>query len=417
MLKVQQFLEENSFLELQIQHGVYASFSKCGRFFSLNYSMIESKDSDELAQECRGLILGSDQGKSFNDQVKEINGCLNFDHIVPGKTKIFSFGFKRFFNEGQESATLINWLDPKLSISNKLDGSIIFIWFNDLDNCWETATRSRPQADQLLTNQKYTFRQLFEKAVKETLGVDFLVFTSWLNPKMTYMFELTSDLNQVVCRYSNCRITLLGMRNLETLKEVDIFQTKLHDNVLIDSNLKSIRVERYSLASLKDVVDYVSSRSPSDYEGVVVCDSNFNRIKIKSPAYVSLHHLVSHVGSSPRNCMEIVLQGKSDDVIPFLPKEIANDLLSLKDKVSKLLQNHDAHYNEILLKLSIISNFTKKDFALEVQKINNVWQDYFFKRFDAKCQSMANYLELSKGSDGSYRTGFLDGMIELTKNY
>ena len=44
MLLVQKYLQDYSFKELEIQHGVYATFSKCGRFWSMNYDQIESKE-------------------------------------------------------------------------------------------------------------------------------------------------------------------------------------------------------------------------------------------------------------------------------------------------------------------------------------------------------------------------------------
>ena len=57
MLLVQKFLETKTFGDLARDHGVYASFSKSGHKFSLNYDQIEARESDPLSQQCRGLIL------------------------------------------------------------------------------------------------------------------------------------------------------------------------------------------------------------------------------------------------------------------------------------------------------------------------------------------------------------------------
>ncbi len=65
MLLVQKYLETHSFANLAAEHGVYASFSKSGHKFSLNYDQIEAKESDPLAQECRGLILSALDGTSY----------------------------------------------------------------------------------------------------------------------------------------------------------------------------------------------------------------------------------------------------------------------------------------------------------------------------------------------------------------
>src|ERR1700683_3105357 len=82
-LLVQEYLETHSFGDLIRDHGVYASFSKQGHKFSLNYDMIEAKDDDLLAQECRGLILSTETGIAIDFQFREINGRLNHDHICP----------------------------------------------------------------------------------------------------------------------------------------------------------------------------------------------------------------------------------------------------------------------------------------------------------------------------------------------
>src|SRR5271169_1119614 len=113
MLLVQKYLETHTFGDLARDHGVYASFSKSGHKFSLNYDQIEAKEADPLAQECRGLILSA-HGRAFDYQAKEINGRLNYDHISPGETHVLAYPMKRFFNHGQGSAATIDWADPKL---------------------------------------------------------------------------------------------------------------------------------------------------------------------------------------------------------------------------------------------------------------------------------------------------------------
>jgi len=45
---------------------------------------------------------------------------------------------------------------------------------------------------------------------------------------------------------------------------------------------------------MKDLIEVVSASkklNPALAEGFVVCDANFNRLKIKSPSYVALAHL------------------------------------------------------------------------------------------------------------------------------
>ena len=82
MLLVQEYLMTHTFGDLAKEHGVYASFSKSGHKFSLNYDQIEARESDPLAQECRGLILAGEDGRVFPSQ--QINGRANYDDVIPG---------------------------------------------------------------------------------------------------------------------------------------------------------------------------------------------------------------------------------------------------------------------------------------------------------------------------------------------
>ena len=82
MLLVQKYLETHTFGDLAKEHGVYASFSKSGHKFSLNYDQIEAKESDPLAQECRGLILACEDGTSLSSQALALPGMKpSYDHL------------------------------------------------------------------------------------------------------------------------------------------------------------------------------------------------------------------------------------------------------------------------------------------------------------------------------------------------
>lgn len=66
------------------------------------------------------------------------------------------------------------------------------------------------------------------------------------------------------------------------------------------------------------MLNFVSCRDPFKYEGIVVCDKNFNRVKVKNANYVALNKIRDKVANSPRAILEIILNGKEDDVYPLL---------------------------------------------------------------------------------------------------
>ena len=130
MLLVQEFLETKTFGDLVKEHGVYASFSKSGHKWSLNYDMIEAKETDPLACQCRGLVLSCEDGRAVFGEMK--NGKMNRDNMIPGKTRVLAYPMNRFFNYGQGCAATIDWSDPNLAILEKLDGTLCIVVFRSI---------------------------------------------------------------------------------------------------------------------------------------------------------------------------------------------------------------------------------------------------------------------------------------------
>ncbi len=396
MLKVQQFLQHKSFKRLEEEHGVEVSFDKSGYKFSLNYNQISSKENDELACQCRGLILATADGHPLTDQATIVNGRLNYDNVCPGETIVLAYPFRRFLNYGQGFAAEINWKDPKLSVQVKLDGTLIILYYDRFKQSWCCATRSVPEADLIIDSGKYTFRTLFEKALFETVSLSFDDFTSRLDKEITYCFELTTPLNKIVVQYRDYRITLLGAR--KALSEIDISA--------IETGVP--KVQEYSLSSIQDILEFVNAQNPLEMEGVVVKDSSFNRIKVKSAAYVLAHKTKDTISASPRNLLELILLEREDDVLPILPPETAQDVMNMKEKVHKFMNNYNKLYSNIIL--SLPANCSKKDFALEIQKQKIPWPATLFQMFDQKALSMKEFIVNNKKN--GYSASFLDKILE-----
>lgn len=408
-LLVQEYLETHSFGDLAREHGVYASFSKSGHKFSLNYDQIEAKESNPLAQQCRGLILSSVDGKPYSWNPTP-DGKLSRDDIKPGPTKILAYPMNRFFNHGQGAAADIDWSDPKLAVLEKLDGTLCIVYWDEFTNKWCVATRSVPEADLLMDNGIYTFRTLFEKAFVDTTGYEFDTFQRFLAKECTYCFELTTPYNRIVVEYKTNGVTLLAIRNLVTLNEIAM------DHPYWDTLPRSLPfVQAHTYTSVEDLVNWVSSLNPIEHEGVVVRDSKFNRIKVKNAAYVAYNKLHDKLGSSERNCMEFVLLEKDDDVAPFMPPEIVENMQKLKEGLQKAFMKYDSVYHLITLNLKALGlEGNKKEFALLVTKHKDLWHAPFFAMWDGKASSMKDFIQQNR-KDGTWGDGFLDRLLDLSK--
>jgi hypothetical protein len=410
MLLVQKYLETHTFGDLILDHGVYASVSKSGHKFSLNYDMIEAKETDPLAQECRGLILAPLDCKPLYCEVTS-DGKRHYENVGPGETFILAYPMKRFFNMGQGCAAELNFSDPNLSVLEKLDGTLCIVYFDFFTHKWCVATRSVSEADLLMDNGIYTFRTLFEKAVQDTCRLSFDELTVHLDFHHTYCFELTTPLNRVVVNYTNNRITLLAVRDILSLQEINLFDNKLNNLFALGIPMPLV----YHYSTIADLVNWVSSLNPMQMEGTVVVDSNFNRIKIKNAAYVAASKIRDSLATSPRNCLELILLGKDDDAASFLPQEIQANLVSLKEKFVFWLKGQEELAQMIIEEARSIAP-DKKTFALTVQKYKPSVPAALFNIYDGKANSIKDFIENNR-KNGTWGDSFLDKLLEMSKKF
>jgi hypothetical protein len=405
-LLVQDYLATHTFGQLFEEHGVEVSFHSMGYKCSLNYSQLEARDDNPLAQECRGLILATNDGHSLNVDAEIVNGRFNFDKVCPGRMIVLGFPMKRFFNEGQGAAAEIDWSDPNLHIQEKKDGSLAILYLDTISRKWCMATRSVPEAD-LPGQDGRTFRQLFEKALEEHLKLSWEDFTAKLDPNLTYAFELCTPYNQIVVRHNTCRIYFLTARDMRTLQELP------SDDSRFDEFPKP---KFFSLATLESIVEYVNAQSPMEQEGVVVKDikldatGSFPRLKIKHPDHGLYSRAREMLGSSDRNCLGLILSGKEDDLLPVVPYETAAKILSIKEGYVGWLKHQEDDYQAILAEATAIDP-SKKTFALKVKERAVSYPPPYFALWDKKVASFNDWV-MNARKEGSWSNAFLDRLLE-----
>ena len=225
---------------------------------------------------------------------------------------------------------------------HKLDGSIISIWW--YDNQWNVATSGTPDADTPLNNvTTLTFKQLFLETFKE-LGYSFPLKE---DRDKTFVFEFMSVHNQIVVKYPKADIQLTGVRNVNTYQELDpeLFGQKYNWQV----------VGHIPLNTIESVLANVENLNGFEGEGYVVRDGNFNRIKIKSPSYVALHHLKGGLNSI--ELIDTVLKGEGDELISYF-KEYEEIISGIQNKIN----NMEKAFND---KWELVKDLvTMKEFAL-----------------------------------------------------
>ena len=202
-----------------------------------------------------------------NPVVQEARGII----IDIEKLDVVCWPFRKFGNWNESYADRIDWESAK--ITEKIDGSIIKLYY--YDGCWNWATNSTISADQahLNDNKNVTFLDV----IKRTENYKEIPFDS-LDKNCTYLFELVSPETQVVIRYDRRMLYHIGTRNNLTGKELDadigIIKPKLYTG---EENLEFWKT-------------FASNMNEGlEHEGFVVVDKNYNRIKIKTPEYLIAH--------------------------------------------------------------------------------------------------------------------------------
>lgn len=324
-----EYLTCHSFQQLEDDHGVVARFSKDGSKASLNYDQIMAKSGDPVAEQCRGMVIRPTQFDKhvFGDGWKV---------PVVGRVEVVAWPMSRFYNHGDPAAAQLDWDDPGLKVYEKVDGTCIILYWDNVKGQWCAATRSVCEADLPINLHDMligdtTFAQLFLRALVQTReelsgkpvdwSVDGPDKVIHLSKELTYVFELVSPHNQIVVVYPEPRVYLLAARRTATGQEVDIDAVRM----------EHVRRPRtWEIRDAGTLAAFVDSADPSQLEGAVVRDSLFRRVKVKNKTYVLAHRAKDTVTSSVRNALETVIRDKADDVIPLVPTDVADRLRSMQ---------------------------------------------------------------------------------------
>jgi hypothetical protein len=262
--------------------------SKYPNLVLFKYSMTDSPMGEDLVQECRGLILA------------EHNNWA-----------VVSYPFKKFFNYGEGHAAQIDWATA--TVQEKLDGSLICVYF--YDGQWQIQTSGTPDGSGEVQGWPgYTFKQLF---------LDTLKLRGYRMPdpslhRFCFMFELTTPLNRVVVRHQDADVHLIGMRLLHSKNLNDPYPEVALSMSRQEWPKAPPVAQVWQLDSLAGILDTFSTMDPLQQEGYVVVDQHRNRIKVKHPGYVAIHHLKD--GFGPRRILEIIRSGESSEVVTHFPE-------------------------------------------------------------------------------------------------
>lgn len=310
--------------------------------YLFKYNQYDSDMDNIICQEARGLIL-----EIVGDTVKIV--CHSFD-------KFFNYGEP----QGQQVLEKFNWND--YSFQEKRDGSLMRLWFyNGKWNISTSGTIDAYKAEIQIPSCPYTsFGDMFNHIyLSKTEGTD---DTTKLNPEYTYSFEMTSPNNKIVVDYTEDNLTFIGLRDNILNKELSPYKCNPFTNIEC--------APCYQFKSLEEALDEINSYE--NFEGLVLCDGNYNRVKIKTDEYSTLARLVDET-SSDRGILKLILEDKIDDILYRLP-HLQRRIDIIRDFIRTEVENIFRLYQQV--------DFTQDRKTIALQLKGNPYQGFVFKKLD-----------------------------------
>jgi len=284
------------------------------------YSQIASDMSLPIVQESRGVVLDE------NDD-----------------WRIVSRAYEKFFNYGEPNAAEIDWATAV--VQEKVDGSLCTV--HEYAGEWHVATTGSPDASGPVNSSDTTFAALFWQTLGLYLGEDWDT-PPWESPDWCYLFELTTPQNRVVVNHQAASLTLLGVRDRLSGQWVKTSGAVMAQVVPV--------VREFPLQSFADIHATFDTMDPLQQEGYVVVDASGNRVKVKHPGYVALHHMKD--GMTQKSILEVIQRGEVPEVTVHFP-ELAEAFNQVKSRYDALALAIDTAY------FPIKDIETQKDFAAQ----------------------------------------------------
>ena len=328
MLNVQQYLQAKSLEDLTNEFAIKVAEHPTLPLVILNYNQIESPKTATIVRECRALVLD------------------RRDWSVAAKS------FNRFFNWGevQEEQSQFDFSD--FVVQSKEDGSLCVIYH--FDGEWHANTRGSFAIDNM-EFQNFTWRDAFCKA----LGINSLKdLDGKLDKDLTYICEFCSPWNKIVRKYDQPQMYLLTVFN----GMIEYWPENVDEVAKAAGVFK--RPTRYNFCNIDEIQAFLQEQASADatFEGVVICDKQGNRWKIKNLSYVSLHHLRGEGDNlyNPKHLLQFVLSGEDDELMSYFPEAKAR-FYEVKSKVLEaycdLIETWGDHHDIV----------EQKDFALTIK--------------------------------------------------
>lgn len=276
--------------ELGIKYSINENYPE---LVVLNYCQIDSPKHHPITLECRSLVL---EMPIYSHAAPA--GCCKDWTVV-------SSGFDRFFNL-QEVDCGYNMME--LHSYDKMDGSLCCL-FNYRGE-WLYRTRSMIMPTESIFGHDYSWGWFIEACLGWSMD------SLKLDTDYTYIFEVCGPENRVVTRYTERKAYLLAARH-STLRHY--MAGHKVDQVAREHDWP--RPTRHTFESVAEIKAAALALRDLE-EGYVM----YNRheepvVKCKNPAYVAAHHLRGEGPKTPKQIINLIIIGETDEYLGIFPED------------------------------------------------------------------------------------------------
>lgn len=247
--------------------------------------------------------------------------------------------FNKFGNYTEAYADEIDWDSAR--VQEKVDGSIIKLWYDFNKRGWQFSTNGVIRAENAPIDG--VFGISFGDVISSADNYNDITFNN-LNKNYTYIFELVSPETKVVVKYDKPSLYHIGTRDNDSGEEYEI-----------DIGIK--KPASYNLKSLNDCINAAialnkNTRNENEIEreGFVVVDKNWHRIKVKSPDYLMMHRVTSTDSITKSEFIKILLFDRKR--VDFICENCKNIIPAMKF--------YDYHLAELLKVAQDLDNLARK---------------------------------------------------------
>lgn len=301
----------------------------------LNYSpKAQSKKFwDEYTLSCRGMVI-------------DVEG------------NILARPFQKFKNFEEHDPSEID-LSQEFDIFEKMDGSLILVFYYEPHMTWIVASRGS-----FISEQSIEAKKMLGSITEKLSKID------------TYLFEIIYPENRIVVDYGNRReLVLLG--RIETRTGFELYY---EDLVSWYSKYFTV-VKRYNIKNINNLSE-LKKLEEDNREGFVVRFLNGFRVKVKFKEYIRLHGILTNV--SNLTVWEHMKDNyEFDELLDRVPDEFYDWLLKTASKLQ-------AEYNEIerlslleFLRIYHVNEITERNRFAEHAKLFN-YRSILFKLYDKR---------------------------------